>query len=474
MIQIYNTATRRRESFEPREPGKVGIYACGVTVYDRCHIGHARAVVVFDAIVRYLEYKGYEVNYVRNFTDVDDKIINRANAEGVSSTEIAERYIEAFNEDMGKLGLRPADLEPKATEHIGEIIEAIEGLIAKEAAYEVDGDVYFAVDKFPDYGQLSGRKLEDMKAGARIAVDERKRHPMDFALWKSAKPGEPAWKSPWGQGRPGWHIECSAMSQKYLGQPFDIHGGGEDLVFPHHENEKAQSEALNGRQFVKYWVHNGFVRIDQEKMSKSLGNFLTIQEILSKYHPQTLRLFLLSAHYRSPLDYSQEAMVEADEGLERLYQVLSRTEGVTAQGSEDGGLVREAAQVREAFDAAMENDFNTAQALGNLFGLARSINRRLDADDLDGVAQAREALVQLAGILGLLGQRPDEYKAERQAQLAGSSGIDTELIEGLIAERSEARKSKDFARADEVRDQLTEMGVVIFDSAEGTTWKLKG
>ena len=477
MLKLYNTATRQKEEFKPISPGRVRMYVCGVTVYDRCHIGHARSTVVFDTIVRYLEHLGYAVTYVRNFTDVDDKIIARANEEGVDSATVAERNIAAFYEDMNPLGLRPPDFEPKATEHIAEIVAAVAGLVAKGAAYESEGDVYFSVDSFAAYGQLSGRNLEDMRAGARVAVDERKRNAYDFALWKASKPGEPSWESPWGLGRPGWHIECSAMSSKYLGLPFDIHGGGEDLVFPHHENEKAQAEALTGGRFVNYWVHNGFVRIDQEKMSKSLGNFLTIQDILKKYHPEVLRLFLLSAHYRSPLDYNQEAMAEADEGLGRLYETLARIDSrlASAPPPAEGPLAVLAAETKESFTAAMDNDFNSAQALGYLFSLARAANRGLETGKrLGGLEQAREALADLAGILGLLARTPEEFAAEREALLVDREGLDPAAIQALVEERTQARKDKDFARADEIRDRLTEMGVVILDSPEGTTWKLKG
>lgn len=477
MLRLYNTATHRKEKFRPIEPGQVGLYACGVTVYDLCHIGHARSVVVFDVIVRYLEWLGLEVNYVRNFTDVDDKIIARANEENVESGVIAQRYIDAFNEDMIPLGLRPANVEPRATKHIPDIIEAVQGLIDKGVAYESQGDVYFSVDDFPAYGQFSGHKLEDLRAGARVKVGEKKRNPLDFALWKMSKPGEPSWDSPWGQGRPGWHIECSVMAAKHLGQPFDIHGGGEDLVFPHHENEKAQAEALAGRSFVNYWLHNGFVKIDQEKMSKSLGNFLTIREILNRYHPEVLRLFLVSAHYRSPLDYSEEAMAEADEGLSRLYEALARAGDILGNNphSSEGPLAGQAQEARKVFQEAMDNDFNSAQALGGLFQLARTVNRTLDeGGPAGGLAQARATLVELANVLGLLGRSPDQFAKEREELLLARRGLDPKAIQALVEDRTQARRDRDFAKADAIRDKLAEMGVIVFDSPQGTTWKLKG
>jgi len=477
MIKVYNTAGRTKEEFVPLKPGRVGIYVCGVTVYDRCHIGHARSVVVFDVIVRYLEWSGYQVTYVRNFTDVDDKIIARAAQEGVGSKEIAERYIQAYREDMAPLGLRPVDHEPKATEHIPEIIAAVQGLMERGTAYESEGDVYFSVADFSGYGALSGRNLEDMKAGARVEVDLKKRNPLDFALWKSSKPGEPSWDSPWGPGRPGWHIECSAMSSKYLGLPFDIHGGGEDLVFPHHENERAQAEALSGGEFVRYWLHNGFVRIDQEKMSKSLGNFLTIQEILQTCHPEALRLFLVSAHYRSPLDYGPEVMTEADEGLCRLYETLARADEYLGKNpdSVEGPLADLAEETRAAFREAMDNDFNSAQALGHLFNLARTINRALEeGNGAGGLARAREALVGLAGVLGILGRSPEIFAREREGLLADRQGLDPQAVQALVEERDQARKARDFAKADALRDRLAKMGVSLLDSPQGTTWKIKG
>ena len=388
-LRVYNTLSGGKELFEPLEPGRVRMYVCGVTVYDHCHIGHARANVVFDVIYRYLGYLGYDVTYVRNYTDIDDKIINRAIREGVTFDKVSERFIAEFDRDMARLGLKLPTHQPKATEHITEIIDIVRTLVEKGFAYQVEGDVYYSVDRFAGYLKLSGRSLEEMQAGARIEVDERKRHPMDFALWKEAKPGEPSWDSPWGKGRPGWHIECSAMSMKFLGETFDIHGGGRDLIFPHHENEIAQSEAATGRPFVRYWLHNGFVNINAEKMSKSLGNFFTIKEVLEKYDSELLRFFLLSAHYRSPLDFSDQNLTEAEAGMERIYKALA---GIDAYLAEGGGALATAAaslggaelELREKagtflgrFREALDDDFNTALAIGNLFDLVRSVNRVL-------------------------------------------------------------------------------------------------
>lgn len=485
-LTIYNSQTRRKEPFEPLEPGKVGLYVCGVTVYDHPHVGHARCYVAFDAIVRHLKARGFEVTYVRNFTDIDDKIIKRANELGIPTSELAQRFIDSFQEDMAVLGNLPADIEPRATEHIAEIIQGIQVLLDKGFAYEVDGDVYFAVDKLPHYGKLSGRSLEDMQAGARVEVDQRKRHPMDFALWKSSKPGEPSWECPWGRGRPGWHIECSVMSQKYLGPTFDIHGGGKDLIFPHHENEIAQAEAITGQPFARYWVHNGFVRVNQEKMSKSLGNFFTIKDILKTTRPEVLRLFLLSKHYRSPLDFSDQALKEAAQGLERLYRALG--EALKAGGGEpveqdirrpeDRRRLEEIQAAVEAFERGMDDDFNTAAAMGALFNLARLANRLAaepqcpERDALLALCAAR--LKQLGGRLGILREDPEAFfkglaQGEDQAQAP-----DAARIEALIEERAQARKAKDFAKADAIRDQLGAMGVVLEDTPQGTRWRLQG
>jgi cysteinyl-tRNA synthetase len=468
------------------------MYVCGVTVYDYCHIGHARANIVFDVIFRYLKYAGYEVTYIRNYTDIDDKIINRANQEGVDYRTIADRYIQAFDEDMDRLGLAKPTAEPKATDHIDGIIAIIQALIAKGHAYESEGDVYYAVETFPDYLKLSGRNLEEMLAGARVEIGEKKKHPMDFALWKGSKPGEPFWESPWGQGRPGWHIECSAMSVEFLGKTFDFHGGGKDLIFPHHENEIAQSEAANGCQFVRYWLHNGFVNINSEKMSKSLGNFFTIRTVLEKYDPETLRFFILSAHYRSPIDFSDQNLDDALSGLERIYSCLATVDVIlnatpasnelpTMEYLPEAGLeLREKVdQAIPRFVEAMDDDFNSALALGVLFEIIRATNRFLaETKDVGPVAmmllaQVRHLFVETGGVLGLFGSRPAEWLEGIKSAKAGQIDVSSEEIEQLISERSLARKNKDFKRGDEIRDMLLEKGIQLLDSAQGTTWNVK-
>jgi cysteinyl-tRNA synthetase len=483
-LRIYNTLTGGKEEFVPREPGKVGMYVCGVTVYDHCHIGHARANVVFDVIYRYLKRSGYDVTYVRNYTDIDDKIINRANKEGVDYSVISERFIKEFDVDMARLGLELPTHQPKATEHIAEIIDIVKRLIDKGFAYEAGGDVYFAVEKYDEYLKLSGRNLEEMQAGARIEVDERKLHPMDFALWKNSKPGEPFWDSPWGQGRPGWHIECSAMSMKYLGETFDIHGGGKDLVFPHHENEIAQSEAANGKPFVKYWIHNGFVNINSEKMSKSLGNFFTIKEVLDKYDNEVLRFFLVSAHYRSPLDFSDKNLDEAEAGIERIYGALtSISEVLAGQVCSDGGADGELAEKVEGFMGrftdAMDDDFNTAQALGHLFDLVRNVNRvaadaaQRNAANVELFRRVRLIFDDISQVLGIFNSEPAAFAERLKARKVAQSTVSPEEIERLIVERTEARKGKDFKRSDEIRDDLLAKGIMLLDSPQGTTWKVK-
>ncbi len=491
-LRVYNTLTGEKDVFVPLTPGKAGMYVCGVTVYDYCHIGHARANVVFDVIYRYLGYSGYDVTYVRNFTDIDDKIINRANQEGVDYATISERYIEAFNQDMARLGLARPTVEPRATDHMAGIIRVIETLIAKGHAYEANGDVYYAVESFPGYLKLSGRNLEEMQAGARVEVDDRKRNPMDFALWKASKPGEPSWNSPWGQGRPGWHIECSAMSMEYLGTTFDIHGGGKDLVFPHHENEIAQSEAANGCQFVRYWLHNGFVNINSEKMSKSLGNFFTIRQVLEQYDPETLRFFILSAHYRSPIDFSDQNLNEARAGLERIYSCLAALDGALEgksipddhQGeaplSPAGEELREKLQsLVPRFREAMDDDFNTALALGILFETVRSGNRFMaEGDDpcpasLALLARMRRLFAETGAVLGLFTSRPAAWLESIRAAKTGQMEISPAEIEQLIAERAAARKDRDFKRGDEIRDLLLEKGILLLDSPQGTTWNVK-
>ena len=473
-IRIYNTLEKKKQPFEPLEPGRVSMYVCGPTVYDACHIGHARSVVVFDVIVRYLKSCGYDVTYVRNFTDVDDKIINRANELGVDSREIAEKYIQEFYADMDALNVQRATLEPRATGHIRDIIRIIRMLVERGFAYPVDNDVYFEVQRFREYGKLSGRRLEEMEAGARVDVDARKRSPFDFALWKGAKPGEPSWESPWGAGRPGWHIECSAMSSALLGETIDIHGGGKDLIFPHHENEIAQSEAAFAKPFVKYWVHNGFINIDQEKMSKSLGNFMMIKDILKTCHPEALRLFLLSNHYRSPIDYNDRNIAEAGKNLDKFYSTLQRIN--TACGKDEGPSAED---YWGPFCAAMDDDFNTALGLGTLFDAVRSVNRRLDetsgqlsAETRQQVLSIRSQILKIGAVLGILSEDPDAYFDHKKTFAIKEQDLDPDLIENLIAERSKARASRDWNRADEIRKQLEEMNVVLEDGADGTVWKI--
>lgn len=479
MLKIYNTLKKKKEIFEPIKPGKIGIYVCGPTVYDACHIGHARCVVVFDVIVRYFRAIGYEVTYVRNFTDVDDKIIKRSGELGISTQELSERYIKEFYEDMDALKVERATIDPAATDHIGEIIGVVEHLISRGHAYEAGGDVFFAVETFKDYGKLSGRRLDEMQAGARVEVDERKRNPFDFVLWKGAKPGEPVWDSPWGKGRPGWHIECSAMSTHFLGNHFDIHGGGKDLIFPHHENEIAQSEGAFGGRFVNVWIHNGFVNINQEKMSKSLGNFLMIKDILKEYHPEAVRLFLLSNHYRSPVDFTHQAMVEADAGLEKIYALLQRIGEYLAR-CEPGDDEQGTGALWESFCRAMDDDFNTARGVGLVFETVRQLNRLMDdisgkpgQEDQARLISTRADLMRMGSVLGILTEAPSQFFEQRQADVLQRKEIDIALVERLIAERVRAREQKDWAAADRIRDELSAMDILIEDRAEGTTWKVK-
>ncbi|MBW2040141.1 MAG: cysteine--tRNA ligase, partial [Deltaproteobacteria bacterium] len=461
-LRVYNTMTQRKEEFIPLRGGRIGMYVCGVTVYDLCHIGHARSAVVFDVIYRYLRHRGYEVTYVRNFTDVDDKIINRAQQEGTSTEEIATRYINEFNADMDALGLEKPTIEPKATDHIPDMIHMVQRLLEEGYAYAINGDVYFSVEGFSEYGKLSKRSLEEMQAGARIEVDERKRNPLDFALWKAAKPGEPSWDSPWGRGRPGWHIECSAMSQKYLGDTFDIHGGGKDLIFPHHDNEIAQAEGATGKLFVRYWLHNGFVNINKEKMSKSLGNILTIKEILNEYHPEVMRLFFLSRHYRSPIDYSRQEMEVARRNLERFYQTLAgineildkETEGIdTREGfsPEEKAIYRRVEEFPTKFKEAMDDDFNTAAALAAIFELSRDLNRLLQKPSPHTpqiLRPGRDAFSETGKVLGIFQEDPQDFLEGERRRKAKDLSLAQEEIERLIKERDEARQQKDWARAD--------------------------
>jgi cysteinyl-tRNA synthetase len=460
MLKLYNDLSNRKETFQPLEAGKVRMYVCGMTVYDLCHLGHARVMVVFDVVYRYLRASGYEVNYVRNITDIDDKIINRANEKGVPFSELTEEFIQAMHQDADALGvLRPTD-EPKATRHMDEILAMISRLIDKGHAYAVDnGDVYYDVRSFPDYGKLSGKSIEDLRAGARVEPGDAKRDPLDFALWKGAKPGEPAWDSPWGRGRPGWHIECSAMSTKALGDSFDIHGGGADLTFPHHENEIAQSEGATGHPFVKYWMHNGFVRINEEKMSKSLGNFFTVREILERYRAEEVRYFILTSQYRSPLNYDTEHLDNARAALTRFYTALRGLPEAAAAGGEN---------FVSRFRDAMDDDFNTPEALAVLFDLAREINR-LKESDVAAAAALAGVLRELGGVLGILQDDPEEYL--RSGVPAEEGGLTDEVIEAMIQARIDARTAKNWAEADRIRDELQAAGIILEDGPQGTTWR---
>ncbi|NCO58568.1 MAG: cysteine--tRNA ligase [Deltaproteobacteria bacterium] len=468
-MRLYNSLTGKKEKFVPVKAGEVSIYACGVTVYDHCHVGHARGAVFFDVLRRYFEHRGLKVTYVRNFTDVDDKIIRRAHEEGVSWREIANRYIEAHERDMGALGVRPATIEPKATDHIGEIIALVRDLEERGLAYAAGGDVFFRVRRFPGYGRLSGKKIDELESGARIEVNEVKEDPLDFALWKGSKAGEPAWESPWGLGRPGWHIECSAMSMAILGREFDIHGGGRDLLFPHHENEIAQSCGA-GAGFAHCWVHNGFVNINNEKMSKSLGNFFTIREILDRFPAEVVRLFLLSTHYRSPIDFSDRALAEARAAVDRVYSFLrgavrAATGDWRAAGAE---LVAAVDGLAADFDAAMEDDLNTAAALAAIFERVRLFNRVLtEGGDAAGQAVAAAAAAQVRRLGAVLGLFQDDPEGWFHAGVE----LDEQQIEARIGERLAARAAKAWARADAIRDELAAAGIVLEDRAGTTTWR---
>ena len=491
-MKLYNTLTRRKEEFKPLEPGKVGIYACGITAYDVCHVGHARSAVVFDVITRYLRYRGYEVTFVKNFTDVDDKIIQKSNAEGVDISEISERFIQAHDEDMGKLGVSRPTVTPRATEHIGGMISLIRTLMERGLAYEVEGDVYYAVENFKGYGKLSGRNLDEMMAGARVDVNEKKINPLDFALWKASKEGEPGWESPWGKGRPGWHIECSVMSQNFLGDTFDIHGGGEDLIFPHHENEIAQSEGATGKTLARFWVHNGFVKVNSEKMSKSLNNFFTIREMLNGYHPEVLRLFLLQSHYRSPVDFSEESLTEARQGMDRFYNALKNVKDMLngrdqTAGADPAnlsgksrGLYEKFSMLSISFVEAMDDDFNTARALGYIFEAARLLNGFM-ADRSFAVSgetdlvlsKAKNVMEELGCVMGLFLTDPDEYFQQDRNREAARKGLDVPEIERLIEERKSARSAKNWQRADELRQCLSGMNIILKDTPAGTTWRVE-
>lgn len=466
-MKIFNTLTRTKEEFVPIHPGKVGIYVCGPTVYDYIHIGNARPMIVFDTLRRYMEYKGYEVNYVSNFTDVDDKIIRRANEEGVDASVISERYIKEVKKDMQDMNVREATTHPKATEEIPDMIEMVKTLIEKGYAYEVNGTVYFRTRRFEEYGKLSKKNLDDLRSGNRsllVSGEDEKEDALDFVLWKPKKEGEPSWPSPWGDGRPGWHLECSVMSKKYIGDIIDIHAGGEDLIFPHHENEIAQSEAANGKEFARYWMHNGFLKINNEKMSKSLGNFFTVREIAEQYPLQVIRFFMLSAHYRSPLNFSAELVEASKNGLERILTAVKRLDALSDEAkaanlTEPQKEQEQALQVyMDRFEAAMDDDLNTADAISVLFELIKYCNIHMDEQSPKGLlAQAASAVKQICEILGI--------ETETEQELLDSD------IEALINERQEARKNKNFARADEIRNMLADRGILLEDTREGVKWK---
>ncbi len=482
-MRIYNTLTRKKEEFIPRQPGKVAIYVCGPTTYNYIHLGNARPIVFFDTVRRYLKYRGFNVLYVQNFTDIDDKIINRAREEGDDPLVLAERYIGEYFKDADALNVLRADIHPKVSGHIAEIIELVGTLVDKGFAYVVDGDVYYNVHKFAGYGKLSGRTLEDMQAGARVEIDARKNDPMDFALWKSTKPGEPAWDSPWSEGRPGWHIECSAMALKYLGINFDIHGGGFDLIFPHHENEIAQTEAATGQSFARYWMHNGFITVNQEKMSKSLGNFFLVRDILNKFAPEVVRFYLLGTHYRSPLDFDDEKLATAQRGLGRIKTSLRLLDEALAgresgcEAKPDPVLVSRLEEILLEFEKAMDDDFNTALAIGMMFDLAREVNSYLQKSDFPSLAEriaalqkARQMFLQFNGVLGIFktgvgGDILREDKDEEKETLV------EDLINLIIEIRQTARQNKDWPTADRLRDRLKELGIALEDTPGGVRWK---
>jgi cysteinyl-tRNA synthetase len=470
MLRVYNSLTRQKQDFVPITPGRVGMYVCGMTPYDYAHLGHARVFVVYDVIRRWLQASGFAVRYVRNITDIDDKIIKRAGENGETIGALAERFIRYTDEDEAALGVAKPDFEPRATQSIADIVRIIEELMQRGLAYQAaNGDVYYSVHKFPGYGKLSGKSLEDLRAGERVEVDPAKQEPLDFVLWKSAKPGEPSWDSPWGRGRPGWHIECSAMSERFLGEHFDLHGGGQDLVFPHHENEIAQSEGAHGHAFVDYWLHNGFVRVDNEKMSKSLGNFFTLREVLKVRDPEDVRFFLLRPHYRSPINYSHQHLEDARAGLTRLYTTLRDTPPAHVDVDWQEPFAKR-------FREAMDDDFNTAEACAVLFDLASEINRTHSSSDAG-------LLKSLGGVLGLLQREPIHYLQGRALQVSDTvavrgavavaveRGMNDQAINELIDQRAAARKAKNFAESDRIRDELLAAGIVLEDSPGGTTWR---
>jgi cysteinyl-tRNA synthetase len=459
MLKVYNDLTKTKEEFVPIEPGKASMYVCGMTVYDLCHLGHARVMVVFDVIYRYLQAAGYRVTYVRNITDIDDKIIRRAHENGEEFTRLTDRFIDAMHEDEAALGVLRPTHEPRATAHISEIVSMVERLISQGHAYVgSNGDVYYSVSSFAGYGKLSGKSIEDLRAGERVEIQQEKSDPLDFVLWKAAKPGEPAWESPWGDGRPGWHIECSAMSTCCLGETFDIHGGGADLTFPHHENEIAQSEGATGKKFVNYWLHNGFVRINEEKMSKSLGNFFTVRDILKLYRAEEVRYFILTSQYRSPLNYDSEHLDNARSALTRFYTAMRGLPEVDPAGAE---------QYRERFNAAMDDDFNTPEALAAMFDLVREINRTRQQDEVAAAAMAAE-LKAMGSILGIL---QDDVETYLRGEASADDALSDSDIDSLIQQRLDARKAKNWAEADRIRDQLQAANILLEDGAGGTSWR---
>ncbi|MBF0342071.1 MAG: cysteine--tRNA ligase [Magnetococcales bacterium] len=485
-LWLYNSLGRKKEPFVSRVPGRVGIYVCGITAYDYCHIGHARVMVSFDVLVRHMRARGLKVTHVCNFTDIDDKIIRRALQEGVTIGELTGRFIAAFDADMAALGVNPADVQPKATEHLAEMCAMIQTLIDKGLAYASGGDVFYAVDRFPAYGRLSGKHLDELESGARVEVDGRKANPLDFVLWKGAKPDEPQWPSPWGPGRPGWHIECSAMGVKYLGESFDLHGGGRDLIFPHHENEIAQTEGATGKPWVGCWLHNGFVNVvddagNREKMSKSLDNFRTIRDLLTAWRGETIRMFLLSSHYRAPLDFSLELLDAARAGLDRLYGALRGAEGILGELPPVLPVDWEQARTQQPeghavrFQDAMDDDLNTPRALAVLFELAKGINRSVVEADTEELRQQVTLLRGLGGVLGLCGDSPElhfRFRPEQEETQAG--GVSDARVEALIAERMNARKARDFSAADRIRAELAAAGIVLEDSRDQTIWRREG
>ncbi len=490
MLKISNTVTRKKSALKTLKEGSVTLYVCGMTVYDHCHLGHARSAIIFDVIRTYLEHIGLNVRYVKNYTDVDDKIIRRAQEKGLDWKTLSETYIAAYEHDMARLGVRPPTLAPKATEQIPEMLALIEDLVSKDKAYAVEGDVFFKVAAFPSYGKLSHQKLDEMQSGIRIEIDPKKKDPLDFVLWKNAKPGEPAWDSPWGQGRPGWHIECSAMAMKHLGETIDLHGGGEDLIFPHHENEIAQSEAASGKPFVGCWIHHGFVTIDEEKMSKSLGNFFTVDEIfrkLSSSHPnekirEILRFYLLSTHYRSPVDFSDQGLMAAERGLQNFYTLFQKIHEIPAETEADHG--KDFLTFRADFEAAMDDDFNTPKAFAVLHTLRGEMNRDLSHGRTERARSGCRLLVELGGLLGVLQMRYQDWNNIDIVEVNASDSISVKIsefqaivspglskasIQKLVAEREAARREKNWARSDEIRDQLAQAGVIVEDRPDGST-----